>query len=177
MTATANTQVDSTAVNNNTESREDGTMNYENNNINTVTRFSNSFRMGRISKVVATAALGLALAIGLVTPGSALGDTPSVSSINNSVVENLNDDFSLLYGIPDNGPGRGITGASALAKVRINTDFWNDDFSMVYGIPDVGPGRGATSASAPAKVMFNTAIRGLWNDDFSMVYGIPDIDG
>ena len=79
MATTANIQTDgNTAVQHTNKIMEDGTMNHENNDINTVSRFSNAFRMGSISKLVAAAALGLALARGMAVPN----DRPSQKSAN-----------------------------------------------------------------------------------------------
>ena len=176
MTTTANIQANgNTAVQNTNYITEEGTMNHASNNINMVTRISNAFRMGSISKFVAGATLGLALAIGLALPGAARADSPLVSVASSNISAMVNDDFSMIYGIPDNGPGRFEASASASAMVRINTDVdgWNDDFSLVYGTPDSGLDFGGISTGAPAKVKLNT-VTGLWNDDFSLVYGTPD---
>jgi len=164
MTTTPNIQMDgNAAVQHTNKIMEDGTMNHENNNINMVARFSNAFRMGSISKFVAAATLGLALTIGLAMPGGARADSPLVTVSSSSLFVSINDDFSMVYGIPDNGPGRGAsTGASAKVRINTNVDGWNDDFSLVYGTPD-----------APAKVKISIDTDN-WNDDFSMVYGTPD---
>ncbi len=174
MTTTSNIQTDgNTAIQHTNKMTEEGTMNHANDNINIVARISNAFRMGSISKFVAGATLGLALTIGLAMPGDARADSPLVSVSSSNLVNNLNDDFSMVYGIPDNGPGRSGVTASARVKLNTDTDFWNDDFSMLYGIPDNGPGRSGGGVSGSAKVKIN-AVTDLLNDDFSMVYGIPD---
>ena len=178
MATTANIQTDgNTAVQHTNKIMEDGTMNHENNDIITVSRLSNGFGFGSISKIVAAAALGLALTIGLAMPGTARADSPLITAFSTSVSDLWNDDFSMVYGIPDNGLGRSGASASASATLKINTnaDDWNDDFSMVYGTPDNGLGLGGATTSAPAKLKINTNVDG-WNDDFSMVHGIPDIN-
>ena len=82
MTTTANTKLSAIPAAQNTNSiLEEGTMNHTNNNINTVSRISNVFRMENISKLIATAAVGLALTIGVAMPGSANADIPSVTNV------------------------------------------------------------------------------------------------
>ena len=197
MATTANIQTDgNTAVQHTNKIMEGGTMNHENNNINTVSRLSNGFGFGSISKFVAAAALGLALTIGLAMPGAARADSPAVTAFSSSVSDLWNDDFSSVYGIPDNGLGRSAVNASPLANLKINTntDFWNDDFSMVYGTPDALAKLKVNTVSnidnmnddfslvygtpdAPAKLKVNTVSNiDNMNDDFSMVYSIPDIN-
>ena len=128
-----------------------------------VTRLSNNVRMGSISKIIGTAVLGLALTVSLAMPGGARADVPAVSSTSSTLFDNLNDDFSMVFGTPD-----------APAKLKASTANWeyNDDFSMVYGIPDNGPGRLGTNASVLAKAIDHGSE--IMNDDFSMVYGMPD---
>ncbi len=176
MTTTANIQTDcNTVVQNTNITTEEGAMNHASNNINMVTRISNAFRMGSISKFAAGATLGLALTIGLAMPGSARADSPLVAVSSSSVSGLWNDDFSLVYGTPDSGLELGGASTSAAAKMKLNidTDNWNDDFSMVYGTPDSGLELDGASTSAAAKVKLNIDTVN-WNDDFSMVYGIPD---
>ena len=97
-------------------------MNYQNDSINWVNRFSNAFRIRNIGILVAGAALGLALTAGVAMSGPA-------SVPGSVVVDNLNDDFSMVYGIPDSV-------ASGASKIEAVIDNLNDDFSMVYGVPD-----------------------------------------
>ncbi|MDA1129183.1 MAG: hypothetical protein O2913_10865 [Chloroflexi bacterium] len=113
-------------------------MNHENNNINMGTRISSAFRTGRISKLIGTAAIGLALTIGVAMPSVARADLPSVTNPGSYLFESMNDDFSMVYGTPDTGLDLLGASTSAPAKVKTNTAsiMMNDDFSMVYGIPD-----------------------------------------
>ena len=82
MTTTTNIKMSAnTATQNTTNMNEEETMNHTNNNINMVSRISNVFRMENISKLIATAAVGLALTIGVAMPGSANADIPSVTNV------------------------------------------------------------------------------------------------
>ena len=65
---------------NENNNRENGKMNHENDNINMVTRISNVFGNDNISKLVAGAALGLALTIGVAMPGAVRADLPSIAT-------------------------------------------------------------------------------------------------
>ena len=106
MKATANIQNDkNTATQKTNKIMEDGEMNNENNNINMVTRLSKGFRKSRIGKLFAGAAIGLALTAGVAM--SILGSVPSSNLVNN-----YNDDFSMVYGIPDTGLELGIVPAN-----------------------------------------------------------------
>ena len=155
MTTTTNIKMSAnTATQNTNNMTDEGTTNHTNNNIKMVARISNVFRMENISKLVATAAVGLALTIGLGMHSQASADNPSVTNVGSQLASNYKPDFSLVYGTPD-----------APAKLRIGAanNMVNDDFSLVYGTPD-----------APAKLQAESS--GLvYNDDFSMIYGIPDI--
>ena len=147
MTMTTNIQRNGNPANQKTNNMtKEGTMNH----VNMVARISNFFRMENISKLIAGAAVGLALTIGVAMPGST---SAAVTNPGSVLLDNMSDNFSLVYGTPD-----------ARAKVKNNATFdvWNDDFSLVYGTPD-----------APAKVKNNATID-VWNDDFSLVYGTPD---
>ncbi len=193
MTTTTNIQMSANpATQNKNNKSEEGTMCPTNNNINMVARIANVFRMQNISKLVATAAVGLALTIGVAMPGTASADVPAVTNPGSYLVNNLNDDFSLVYGTPDS-PAKVtlIAGANfnsmnddfslvygtpdSPAKVKLNTetDLFNDDFSMVYGTPD----EGMDFSGISAKVRTSTGVTGLdnMNDDFSLVYGTPDL--
>ena len=106
MTTTANIQADgNTAVQSTNNITEEGTMNHASNNINMVTRLSKGFRMSNIGKLVAGAALGLALTAAVV----ASGGSPASGT---DLATNLNDDFSMVYGIPDTGLELGVVPAS-----------------------------------------------------------------
>ena len=142
-----------TAVQDTNNMTEEGTMNHGNNNINMASRLSKLFHMENISKLVATATVGLALTIGVAMPGTASADVPTVTNVGSPGASNWNDDFSLVYGTPN---------APAKVKLGAISGPYNDDFSLVFGTPD-----------APPKVKLAT-ISGSWNDDFSLAYGIPD---
>ena len=103
MTTTTNNKISAnTATQNTNNMTEDGTMNHANdNNITMVTRISNVLRMGSISKLAVTAAVGLALTIGIAMPGSASADIPSVTNVGSQLAANHNDDFSLVFGTFD----------------------------------------------------------------------------
>ena len=97
MTTTTNIQAtNNTADQNSNNMTEEGTMNHANNNINMVSRISNMLRMENISKVVATAAVGLALTIGVAMPGTAKADVPTVINVGSQLASNWNDDGSLV---------------------------------------------------------------------------------
>ena len=129
MTTTTNIQMNSTAENQNTNNMtEEGTMNHANNNINMVARISSAFRMGSMSKMITAAAVGLALTIGIGMSGTANADVPSVTNIGSYLGSGVNDDFSLVYGVPDS-PAKVI-------KLAATGTMTNDDFSLVYGTPD-----------------------------------------
>ena len=180
MTTTTNIKMSAnTATQNTNNMTDEGTTNHTNNNIKMVARISNVFRMENISKLVTTAAVGLALTIGLGMHSQASADNPSVTNVGSQLASNYNDDFSLVYGTP-NTPAKVIIGATnnmanddfslvygtpdAPAKLRIGAanNMVNDDFSLVYGTPD-----------APAKLRIGAA-NNMVNDDFSLVYGTPD---
>ena len=132
MTGTANIQMDGNmAIQKTNTIEEDGTIRYRNDNIKMVTRLSNAFRLGNISKLIAGAALGLALPIGLAMPGAASTDVPS-GSVSSSII--LNDDFSMVYGIPDTGLELAGVSNSVLARVMVYPEsmILDDNFSMVY---------------------------------------------
>ena len=155
MTTTTNINKSAnTATQNNNNRTEEGTMNHTNNNINLVARISNAFRMENVSKLVATAAVGLALTIGVGMHSQASADNLSVTNLGSQLASNYNDDFSLVLGAPD-----------APAKLRIGAanNMSNDDFSLMFGTPD-----------APAKLQAKSSGI-VYNDDFSMVFGIADI--
>ncbi len=102
MTTTTNMKISAnTATHNTNNMTEEGTMCHTNNNINLVSRISNVFRMENITKLVATAAVGLALTIGVVMPGSANADVPTVPNVVSQPVSNYGEDFSLVFGTPD----------------------------------------------------------------------------
>jgi hypothetical protein len=155
MTTTTNINKSAnTATQNNNNRTEEGTMNHTNNNINLVARISNAFRMENVSKLVATAAVGLALTIGVGMHSQASADNLSVTNLGSQLASNYNDDFSLVFGTPD-----------APSKLRIGAanNMSNDDFSLMFGTPD-----------APAKLQAKSSGI-VYNDDFSMVFGIADI--
>ena len=153
MTTTANIQSNGNGAVQNINMMEEGTMKRENNNINMVTRSPNIVRMGSISKIIGTAVLGLALTVSLAMPGGARADVPAVSPTGSTLFDNLNDDFSLVFGTPD---------APAKLKTASISGAYNDDFSLVFGTPD-----------SPAKLK-TASISGVYNDDFSLVFGTPD---
>ena len=164
MTTTANIQSNGNGAVQNINMMEEGTMKRENNNINMVTRSPNIVRMGSISKIIGTAVLGLALTVSLAMPGGARADVPVVSSTSSSLFDNLNDDFSMVFGTPDSGLVLGGVSPRVLVNVKTASigGVWNDDFSLVFGTPD-----------APAKLK-TASISGAYNDDFSLVFGTPD---
>lgn len=90
-----------TATQNTNNMTEEGTMDHANNNIDMASRISNVLRMGDISKLAATAADGLALAIGMAMPGPASADVPTVPNLLNQSFSDYNDDFSWVFGTPD----------------------------------------------------------------------------
>ena len=127
MTATANFQTNGNTAVQDSKNMKEGTMNHANNNINMVSRLSNIFRTENISKLAATAAVGLALAIGVAMPSAASADVPTVVNVGSQLAFNWNDDFSLVYGTPD---------APAKVKLASISGPYNDDFSMIFGTPD-----------------------------------------
>ncbi|MCI0844529.1 MAG: hypothetical protein J4N87_04185 [Chloroflexi bacterium] len=138
MTTTTNIQAIGNAANRNTDNKtEEGTMNNANDNINLVARISNVFRMENFSRLIAGGAVGLALTIGVAMPGPANADVPSVTNPGSYLTDVMNDDFSLVYGVPD-APAKLVKTSAAINMV-------NDDFSLVYGTPD-----------APAKAVIAT---------------------
>ena len=162
MTTTANIQTNGITANQDSSNMtEEGTMNHAANNIDLVSRLSNIFRTENISKLMATAAVGLALAIGVAMPSSASADVPTVINVGSQLASNWNDDFSLVFGTPD---------ASAKVKLASISGPYNDDFSMVFGL---GLDLGGTNNNANAKLTLRT-ISGPYNDDFSLVFGTPD---
>ena len=72
-----------------------GTMNHENGNTNMVTGISNVFGKDNISKLIAGAAVGLALTLGVAMPGAASVDSPLVSISSSSVEIGLHVQRSL----------------------------------------------------------------------------------
>ena len=132
MTTTTNIKMTSndTATQSIKSMTEEGTMNHTNDNINMVARISNAFRMGSMNKMIAAAAVGLALTIGVAMPGSASADVPSVTNPGSYLTSELNDDFPLVYGIPD-APAKLTRPIAASNMIMVN-----DDFSLVYGTPD-----------------------------------------
>ena len=83
MRAAANFQMDRNSAAHNTKSlMENRTMNHENDNINMVTRISNVFGKGNISKLITGAAVGFALTIGGAMPGAVRAETPLISSFD-----------------------------------------------------------------------------------------------
>ncbi len=156
MTTTTNIQMNSSTLNQNTNNMtEEGTMDHANNNINMVARMTSAFRMGSVSKVIAAAAVGLALTISIGMSGTANADVPSVTNIGSYLGSEVNDDFSLVYGTPDS--------PAKIIKLAASSNMTNDDFSLVYGTPD-----------SPAKIIKLAASSNMTNDDFSLVYGTPD---
>ena len=136
MTTTTNIQtIGRLAAKETNKIEKDATMKHGNDNIEMVTRLSNSFRIGNISKSIAGAAIGLVLIIGLAMPGAASADAPSGSVASNVW---LNDDFSMVFGIPDTGLELGGVGTSAPARVSIKngSGVINDAFAKYFGLPD-----------------------------------------
>jgi len=181
MTTTTNIKMNgNTASQDSNNMMEEGTMNHENNNMDMAARISSAFRMENVSKLVAAAAVGLALTIGVAMPGAAKADVPSVTNAGSYLTSELNDDFSLVFGTPD-APAKltakaagfsydddfslvfGIPDAPAKLTAKAAGFSYDDDFSLVFGIPD-----------APAKVRI-AAADNMTNDDFSLVYGTPDL--
>ncbi len=114
------------------------TMDYENDNIDGAARLSNAFLIRNIGIVVAGLALGIALSAGVLTSGTA-------SVPGNDLVTNLNDDFSMVYGIHDDewvfgppfnelNPGSQPTTVSARIKVGQGFHTIPDD-EWIFGSP------------------------------------------
>ena len=91
---------------------ENRTMNHENDNINTVTRISNVFGKDNITKLIAGAAVGLALTMSVAMPGAASADSPLVS-IPSTTAETLMgysgiDRFDVLDYMAEPAPGDSV---------------------------------------------------------------------
>ena len=109
------------------------TMDYENDNIDGAARLSNAFLIRNIGIVVAGLALGIAFSAGVLTSGS------------DDLVTNLNDDFSMVYGIPDDewvfGPpfidlNPGSQQTTVSAKIKVGQDFHTiPDDEWIFGSP------------------------------------------
>jgi hypothetical protein len=105
-----------------------------------------SARLGRVlnlktpAKIAAGIAVSAALLFTATLPTGALADSPSASISRTNLDSVMNDDFSMVFGTPETGPG--LAGANTAAKVKlyIGTIPWNDDFSMVFGTSDTGLG-------------------------------------
>ncbi len=146
------------------------------NNISSRVLLPNILGIRSAAKVVVTLAVGAALLMAATLPGVAMADGPNRPVSSNTSSALLNDDFSMVFGIPDVGLNLGgATSTPAKVKTAKASGLFNDDFSMVYGTPDIGLNLGG-SASTPSKVK-TAGMSGPFNDDFSMVYGIPDING
>ena len=109
MTMTTNIQATGNTANQHTNKiMGDEAMNRRDDNINLVTRFSNVLAAGRISKFVASAALGLTLIVGLAMPGVAMADTISISGSANSAIQPLSSQQPNTF--DEGGSGRNFEG-------------------------------------------------------------------
>ena len=179
MTATANIQNDkNTAAKKTNKIMEDGEMNNDN-IINMVTRLSNGFRRSNISKLAAGAAIGLAL-----TTGVAMSIRASAPS--GVLATNLNNDVSIVYGIPDSASVAGYADMSEenLELVTSSLVAGYADMSeenreivpasfSVAGYDDMSEEIMIHAVEIGAGMIENTGTFD-WSDYFSLVYGTPD---
>jgi len=106
---TSNQMDDNTDIRTNKKFMGDSKMNHASNNINLATRISDSFRGGSISKLIAGAAVGLVLTIGVAMPGAAQANVSSVSGSTSDPATNFDfgERFHAKRNVPsdtDDGP-------------------------------------------------------------------------